>query len=275
MELKLERFWYQTIKLGIKMIVLLAIILLPVKSYAQSFKTINFQEVREFIRKIKIHRNSYNSFELQFREYSRGRLQIGKIYFKKPNQLRINYYDGNEVSTEIYLGDSKLIVYFIRKAIVYEQENFNELPNLGDFKLGSLDYLLKKYNFNFKKTKTPVPVFQTKEFLKFNLVKNPNLLAFHMRLNPKDQTERLDRLELWFLAKKETRGGGEIYSPTYIVKSSSRSIVGVKSEIYFSDMKLNQNIPADIFKFIIPNHVRIVKNFFSKIEGDNLGEKKK
>lgn len=239
----------------------------PIK--AQTFEEVGLQQVNDLITKVQQFRTTYTNYRVRFREVNQRGLLIGDLYYAKPDQLRINYYRGKTPITEVYLGRDKLLVYFITSKIVYEQENFNVVTTAernGSMVAGSMDYLLEKYNFNFKDSREPISVFTDDGYRKFNFTKNPNQFAYHLELTPKNIVEGLDNVELWIAATPTGADKTEKYTPNQILRSKTVSINGNESDIYFTPIEINQEFPVDIFTLVIPANVRIVKNFFPALE---------
>lgn len=248
---------------------LIIFVLSPVVLSSQSFTKVTLQEISSFIDKVKNYREGYTNYQAKFRENIGNNLLIGDIYYAKPEKLRVTYRRGNRVVTEVFLGEDKLIVYFVDSSIVYEQENFN-VNEADSVSLvpGSLDYLIKNYNLNFI-DREPAPVFINDEYRLFNLTKPPNHLAYHLRLTPKSVTEGLDDLEIWLLAEKS--GIGE-YNPTQVIRSRFLNKEGGFSDIYYSEIQTNQIFPADTFNFVIPINARVIKNYLPALGVMNLEE---
>ncbi len=248
---------------------LIIFVLSPVVLSAQSFTKVTLQEISSFIDKVKSYREGYTNYQVKFRENTGNNLLIGDIYYAKPEKLRVTYHRGNRVITEVFLGEDKLIVYFVDSSIVYEQENFNvNKTDSVSLVPGSLDYLIKNYNLNFI-NKEPAPIFINGEYRLFNLTKSPNYLAYHLRLTPKSVTEGLDDLEIWLLAEKSETGE---YNPTQVIRSRLLNREGGFSDIYYSKIQTNQIFPADTFNFVIPVNVRVIKNYLPALGAVNLEE---
>ncbi len=197
---------------------------------------------------------SYRTYETDFKELNGSNLKQGKIFFKKPNLIRIKYFKGDEMVTDIFSDKEKLYIYFVKRGIIFEQDidpNDKNDATAATTTAASLDayYLVKNYDFNFKVNQNLNQVFSPEERSKFLILnQSARNLAYHLVLTPKSVEAGLNGLELWLSAN------GDVIR----FKSSglSRSVV----DFYFFNVKINETLIADSFNFVIPNQVRVVKN---------------
>ncbi|BBM89878.1 hypothetical protein COTS27_01591 [Spirochaetota bacterium] len=194
---------------------------------------------------------TYKTYQANFKEVFRGKLRQGKIFIKKPHQVRLTYYLRDRIDMDVFGTEKLLYVYLPKYNIVYEQE-------LGDsadqefqgIKAASLDFLFANYAFDFYENEDLVPIFDAETKTLFNIISPATTNAYKLRLSAKDITRGLDSLTLW------------VSEAGLILRSRARSIDKKTVDLYFYDIVLNTPIPDNKFEFVIESSVRIIRDSF-------------
>ncbi len=217
--------------------------------YSQFDTSINIEDPDKIVELMENRYNSYETYSANFKEINQGKLRLGKIFYKKPNQIRIQYFQGENLATDIFFDGKKLYLHFTAQYIVFEQEATSSdkpTPTEGVNPL----YLIENYNFNFLETSGLVDIFTPEDKKSFFILAgDPSPRGYSVSLTPKDIELGLNKIILY------------INQDGDIVRNKSTNIAGKVEDQYYYDIVINEKIDPEIFTFVIPNQVRLIKNF--------------
>ena len=217
------------------------------------------------IKKKLTQKQKYKTYKAYFKKLSKSGFSLGKIFIKKPNKMKIVFYqkwvknikqtkdkDKDEqqlVEAKVYIDENQLYFYFLQDKVLFR----NKLTNESIFKDKS--FFLKNwvinYDVEFQDYDRKKKLFSVKNEI-FYGVKDNNLY-YHMKLVPKDITLNINKIDLWM-----DDNGQIIRSKSYNNRDK------VVSDLYFFKSVYNKEISNKEMDFIFPNNVQIIDNFLDK-----------
>jgi len=198
---------------------------------------IDYISVIDVVKKVKKQYKNLKTFIANFNQQSiinsRKIKYKGKLFYKRPRKLRIEY---KFPKGQIVVSDGKIMwIYIPYQKIVGRQElknqSYDEQINL---KLG-IPFLFSRYSYKFGKEEQPVFI--------------NNKWYYTIILTSKHIKKNFKRIKLW------------VSKSSYIIEKMIGQISKKKKIIIeFSNIEINKEISDDLFIFRVPKGVYVYNN---------------
>ena len=231
---------------------------IPLFLFSQEMEKLENLPINEIKKKLLKKQQSYKTYKAYFKKLSKNTFQLGQIFIKKPDKLKILFFKkyikninslkGKEkedfISAEVYIYKGEMYSYFLEDKVVFKNKfDKNSFQN-SFLKNWVADYEVSFQNYDRKKM-----IFSNREKTIYKIKKN--IPHYHLQLRPTDITSGLNKMDLW------------INEDSQIIRSKVFHREKIINDLYFFNITYNKEISNKEMTFTLPKNIQMVDNFLN------------